>query len=83
MIRVLYFASLRERLGTSSEDVSLPDLPTSVNRLAKYLASRGEPWHEISCAKNLRVAVNQVMVPMGSLVHDGDEIAFFPPVTGG
>lgn len=83
MIHVLYFASLRETLGLSREDVALPGGCCPVTALMAHLVARGEPWTALATAKNLRVAVNQSMAPMHAILSDGDEVAFFPPVTGG
>lgn len=82
-VRVLYFAALREALGTASEEVSLPPGVTSVAALREHLASRGEAWQILARMKNLRAAVNQDMARPETAIRDGDEIAFFPPVTGG
>lgn len=83
MIEVLYFASLRESLGCSREAVALPEDVRTVAALRHYLADRGDPWGSLATAKNLRAAVNQVMATPDTSISPGDEIAFFPPVTGG
>lgn len=82
MIKVLYFASLRERLGLADE--TLDEHPATLAGLRDALAARGEPWREVF-AGDMRVlaAVNQQMVGDDGLVNDGDEVGFFPPVTGG
>lgn len=82
-IRTLYFASLRETLGSSGEQIELPAAARTVGDLRAHLAARGEPWNALTTTKNLRAAVNQAMVGMETTIQDGDEIAFFPPVTGG
>lgn len=83
MITVLFFAGLREAVGTSSETLALPSGVTTVAALRDHLAARGEQWAALASAKNLRAAVNQDMVSLSAAIKDGDEIAFFPPVTGG
>lgn len=83
MVRVLYFASLREALGVSAEDVDLPVGVVTAGVLRDHIAARGEPWAALARAKNLRCAVNQAMVGFDAPVNAGDEVAFFPPVTGG
>ena len=83
MITVLFFAGLREAVGTSSETLALPSGVTTVAALRDHLAARGDKWIALNSAKNLRAAVNQDMVPLTAEIKDGDEIAFFPPVTGG
>ena len=82
-INVLYFASLREMLGASAETVELPADVATTGALRDHLAARGEPWVQLARAKNLRCAVNQAMVGFDAPVKAGDEVAFFPPVTGG
>lgn len=83
MITVLFFAGLREAVGTASETLALPPEVNTVAGLRDALAARGGNWQSLSTARNLRAAVNQDMVPLSSTIKDGDEIAFFPPVTGG
>jgi molybdopterin synthase sulfur carrier subunit len=82
-IRVLYFAGLREALGQSAEELVLPDDVCNVGALRARLCARGGVWSALESNANLRVAVNQKMADTGVQVHDGDEVAFFPPVTGG
>ena len=80
-IRVLYFASLKEALGIGSETFDLPAGVATVCGLRDWLAANGR--ERLASAKNLRCAVNQEMADGAAPVCDGDEIAFFPPVTGG
>ena len=82
-IKLLYFANLREALGVSGEEIALPKDVDDVAKLRAHLAARGEPWQALEHAKKLRAAVNQSMVGDKTAIKDGDEIAFFPPVTGG
>jgi len=82
-MKILYFASLRETLGVSSEELVLPTDVTTVNDLRAHLAARGDAWNTLMTAKNLRAAVNQVMAGLETPITAGDEVAFFPPVTGG
>ena len=83
MIKILYFASLREKLGTSGESLELPSGVSDVGGVLATLAARGGEWASLASVKNLKSAVNQDMARHESPVKDGDEIAFFPPVTGG
>ena len=84
MITVLYFARLRETLGTSSESIALPATVRDVEGLRTLLVARGGEWEqELAPSRPVRAAVNQVMAPGDTRVADGDEVAFFPPVTGG
>jgi molybdopterin synthase sulfur carrier subunit len=84
MITVLYFARLREGLGTGSEQIALPQDVRDLDGLRALLIARGGAWaQELAANKTLRAAVNQAMASGDAPVADGDEIAFFPPVTGG
>jgi molybdopterin synthase sulfur carrier subunit len=84
MVKVLYFARLREVLGTASEDVALPESVIDLAGLQQALISRGGAWaQELAATKPIRAAVNQEMANPATPINDGDEIAFFPPVTGG
>jgi molybdopterin synthase sulfur carrier subunit len=84
MIQIRYFASLRERLGTGSESIEAPGKETTVAEIAAVLRRRGAPWREVLGERDtVKVAVNQEMASADTAVRDGDEVAFFPPVTGG
>ena len=80
-IKLLYFAGLKEALGTSAETLELPAGVATVGQLRDWLVAEGRA--ALASAKNLRCAVNQEMAGLTAPVKDGDEIAFFPPVTGG
>ena len=83
MITILYFAGIREKIGIAKESMQLPLDVNTVAALAVALRARGEKWAEALGAANLKVAVNQTMALPNTVVQDGDEVAFFPPVTGG
>ena len=84
MITVLYFARLRETLGRSSETIALPAAVRDLEGLRALLVARGGEWEqELAPSRPVRAAVNQAMARGDTQVADGDEIAFFPPVTGG
>ena len=84
MIKVLYFAKLREDLGKASEELALPGDVTTVAALRGLLMTRGATWQgALGQGKALRVAVNQELAEPDTPVRAGDEVAFFPPVTGG
>jgi molybdopterin synthase sulfur carrier subunit len=83
LVRILYFAALRERLGQSAESLDLRPEISSVGQLREHLAARGGEWVALTRTRNLRMAVNHVTVAPDTPLADGDEIAFFPPVTGG
>ena len=82
-IKVLYFASLRETLGYTHETLTLPASIATLGDLRSHLARRGGVWEALSEGRNVRAAVNQEMAGSDRPVADHDEIAFFPPVTGG
>jgi sulfur-carrier protein len=83
-MRVLYFAWVRQKVGTGSEDVSPPPEVSDIGGLMRWLAGRG-PGHADAFAdpKQIRAAVNQEFCGPDQPVRAGDEVAFFPPVTGG
>jgi molybdopterin synthase sulfur carrier subunit len=84
MVRLLFFARLREDLGTGAEELALPAGVTTVAGLRTHLMARGGAWAStLASGKALRVAVNQEMAEPATPVKAGDEVAFFPPVTGG
>jgi len=83
MITVLYFARLREALGTGSEQIVLPSNVGNIDALRAHLIARGGAWADELNKKAIRAAINQSMASGDSRIADGDEIAFFPPVTGG
>lgn len=80
-VEILYFAGLREKLGLGSERLDLPASVLTVAELRAHLLALGRD--ALAATPNLRCAVNQEMQGLDALVRDGDEIAFFPPVTGG
>ena len=83
-VKVLFFAGLREQLGTSAEELELPSGVSTVAGLRSHLAQRGGAYEKAFAGKALvRSAVNQDMVPPTARIKAGDEVAFFPPVTGG
>ena len=84
MVTVLYFARLRETLGKNSEQIELPANVSDVQSLRAVLRGRGATWaEEMADGKPVRAAVNQDIAHGNTRIKDGDEIAFFPPVTGG
>jgi molybdopterin synthase sulfur carrier subunit len=83
-LTILYFAWLRERIGSSGEQIVLPEGVRTVAALVDFLAARS-PGHgaAFSNRRTVRVAVNQEFADLLDPVGPGDEVAFFPPVTGG
>lgn len=83
-VRVLYFASVREKVGRDAEEIELPAGVETLAALRAHLMSRGGAWAEaLAGERALRAAVNQEMAAPAAPVRPGDEVAFFPPVTGG
>ena len=83
MINVLFFAQVRELLDTSKLDVTADPSMTTTDALRASLAAKDEKWARVMASNKLLVAVNQTMSHWDSPIKDGDEVAFFPPVTGG
>jgi molybdopterin synthase sulfur carrier subunit len=83
-MKVLYFAWLKAKTGVAEEDLDPPAEVTTVGELMHWLKDRG-PGHAeaLANAKAIRVAVNQEYAGPEDAVKAGDEVAFFPPVTGG
>ncbi len=84
MVKILYFARLKEALGMGSEDIPLPETVRTLSQLRETLVLGGGDWaHVLAPSSRIRAAVNQQMASDETPVSDGDEVAFFPPVTGG
>lgn len=81
MIKVLFFAQVRELVNT--DELSLPCDSATAEDLRAALCERGERWALALESGKLLCAVNQSFVPLSQPLTDGDEVAFFPPVTGG
>jgi molybdopterin synthase sulfur carrier subunit len=83
-LTVLYFAWLRERVGAAEETVSPPDSVVTVADLVSYLSGMDER-HALAFndRQTVRCAVNQEFADPATVLRPGDEVAFFPPVTGG
>ena len=83
-VTVLFFAALREQLGRPREELELPPMVTTVGALHQHLRDRGGAWANVFAPNRaVRAAVNQDMVQSAAAIKAGDEVAFFPPVTGG
>ena len=83
-LKLVFFARLREDLGISAEELALPAGVGTVAALRAHLAARGGAWGTtLAQGKAIRVAVNHEMAQPTTPIKPGDEVAFFPPVTGG
>ena len=84
MIKILYFAWVREQVGKGEEQIALPENVTTVGHLLKWMRGRGDVFSEtFNEASRICVAVNQEHANLDNVVRENDEVAFFPPVTGG
>ncbi|MGB2079442.1 MAG: molybdopterin synthase sulfur carrier subunit [Vibrio sp.] len=81
MIQVLFFAQTREIIG--EEGLCIDQDGITAAALVEQLAQKGPQWQQALSSDKLLVAVNQEMVSMQTELKSGDEVAFFPPVTGG
>ena len=83
-LTVLYFARLRETLGVAQERMALTPAISTVAMLLDHLRSRGGHWQTaLAPSQPFRVAVNHDLADAATALSDGDEVALFPPVTGG
>ena len=84
MLNVLFFARVREQLGCACLEIDWPEAGLDLDALQEQLcAEHGQGWRQVLEQDNMIRAVNQVVVTGNSALSDGDEVAFFPPVTGG
>ncbi|GGG49351.1 molybdopterin synthase sulfur carrier subunit [Pseudohongiella nitratireducens] len=84
MLTVRYFASLREALGCEEENITLEQKDNvTVSDLVGLLSARGEPWDVLQDTGQVLVAVNQSICQRTQPLHGDEEVAFFPPMTGG
>jgi len=83
-LTVLYFARLRETIGMGQEAIAWDVNLVSVDALLNSLRARGAQWQTVlNSQQGVRVAVNQDLAQSHTALKDGDEVALFPPVTGG
>ena len=83
-MQVLYFGWVKSRIGIGKEELSIPPEVTNVGGLIDWLKSRGDSYaNAFEDVTALRFAVNQEIMPLDATITDGDEVAVFPPMTGG
>ncbi|HAT34465.1 MAG TPA: molybdopterin converting factor subunit 1 [Rhodospirillaceae bacterium] len=83
-MKLLYFAWIRQQTGLGEEEVDVPETVADVAGLIKWLRSRGPQFAAaLEDVSTIRIAVNQQFAEMDTPVADGDEVALFPPMTGG
>ena len=81
---IKYFSWIKEHIGKSEEQIELPDYINNVNELINYLNELDKKYSLILEKKNLiKIAVNKTYSSFDTNISNNDEIAFFPPVTGG
>jgi sulfur-carrier protein len=84
MVRIVYLARLRDAFGKSAEHVDLPGDIGTVGALLAWLRKRGGVWaQELASGRPVRVAVNHDLAQGATPIGSDDEVALFPPVTGG
>ena len=84
MVTVLFFARIREQLGVDSLSIPLPQEPINLGQFMQHLIdSHDAAWSDVLMADNVIKAVNQEVVDNHHNLQADDEVAFFPPVTGG
>ncbi len=84
MIKLRYFAWVRERVGKPEEEIEIPANVGTVGELMTWLSSRGEEYaHAFENPKVIRAAIDRAHVPAQTKIAGAHEIAFFPPMTGG
>ena len=83
-MKILYFSWLREKIGIDSEEIKISEKIGDVNELVEFLKKSSER-HSIAFQnmKSIKLAVNKEFANFNTKIQDQDEIAFFPPVTGG
>ncbi len=82
-VHVLYFASLGEKVNRTNETIELPNDVSTLADLKQHLSSRGPVWQETLLQGVVKNAIDQSLCGDAETIKDGNEIAFFPPVTGG
>jgi molybdopterin synthase sulfur carrier subunit len=82
-MKILFFASLREQLNTDEEQWKELNGALTAGDILTQLQTRGEPWLSSLKAERVLVSVNQEIASLKTLINVNDELAFFPPVTGG
>ena len=83
-IKICYFARIREQLGVSDEQLDVPDGCNTIDGVVQHLQARDETWQQVlSSEQKVLKALNHEVLSDDHEIKEGDELAFFPPVTGG
>ena len=84
IIKLFYFAKVREVLGIDREEIDVESDIKTLAELVAFLKLRGSQWQSIfDMSSSYRMAVNQELVEANHIINANDEVAFFPPITGG
>lgn len=83
MLSIVFFAQTREIIGQGELKIDFKPQFSDLETLRSHLAATNDKWDLALTRDKLLVAVNQEMSPWDTVIKDGDEVAFFPPVTGG
>lgn len=82
-VTIWYFARIKEAVNCEKETLQLPDEVESVDDLVNWLSLRGDAWNKALNEGKVLVAINEAVASRHTMLSDEDEIAFYPPVTGG
>jgi sulfur-carrier protein len=82
-MKLRYFASIRECIGVGEESIELPAHITTIADLIGWLSKRGDEYERAFSSHSVRVAIDQNHVKLDAMIAGAQEIAFFPPMTGG
>ena len=83
-MKVLYFSWIKDKLGKSHEEIQIKDKINTINDLIILLKNTNETYKEVfEDTSSIKVSINMEIARFEDSIHDNDEIAFFPPMTGG
>ena len=83
-MKVLYFSWIKDKLGKSHEEIQIKDKINTINDLIILLKNTNETYKEVfEDTSSIKVSINMEVARFEDSIHDNDEIAFFPPMTGG
>ncbi len=83
-MKILYFSWIKDKVGKSEEYIDLDTEINNVNRLITFLKQRNSIYDEVfKDTSSIRVSINMETAKLDDKIKQGDEIAFFPPMTGG
>ena len=83
-MKVLYFAWIKDKLGKSHEEIKVNDNIKTINDLIKLLKQTNENYNDVfKDTSSIKVSINMETAKFEDTIHDNDEVAFFPPMTGG